>query len=120
MSSPDELIQRQLDAYNAKDIDAWLRTYHPQAEQFQLHAGRIAHGHDEMRRRMLVRFAEPNLHAQLLSRMVMGNIVIDHERITRNFEAGPGSVEMLCIYEARDGCIVKATFAVGEATPCPR
>jgi len=111
MSSPEQLIQRQLDAYNAKDVGAWLQTYHPQAEQFQLHGGRLACGHDELRSRIVVRFQEPDLHARLLGRSVMGNVVVDHERITRNFPEGLGYVEMLCIYEVSDHYIVKATFA---------
>jgi len=57
-----DLIQRQLVAYNAKDIDAWLGTYASNAEQFALHGERLAQGHAEMRARMLARFAEPDLH----------------------------------------------------------
>ena len=30
------LIQRQLDAYNAKDLDGWLSTYAKDAKQFSL------------------------------------------------------------------------------------
>jgi len=114
MYSPEQLIQRQLDAYNAKDVQAWLQTYHPQAEQFQLHGERLARGHDELRSRIMVRFQEPDLHAKLLSRLVMGHVVVDHERITRNFPEGLGFVEMLCIYEVHDQYIVKATFALGS------
>jgi hypothetical protein len=64
-----------------------------------------------MRQRIVVRFAEPDLHAELLSRVVMGNIVVDHEKITRNLSEGCGSLEMLCVYEIRDGLIQKASFA---------
>jgi len=42
---------------------------------------------------------------------VMGNIVVDHEKITRNFPEGRGSLEMLCVYEIKDGLIQKASFA---------
>ncbi len=108
------VVQRQLDAYNVKDIDGWLATYHPAAEQFLLHGARLARGHAELRARIAPRFTEPDLHAELLHRTVMGDIVIDHERITRNFPEGRGYIEMLCIYEVSDGLIVKATFAIGE------
>ncbi len=108
------LIQRQLDAYNAKNIDALLATYATDAEQFTLHGELLARGHAQMRPRFLTRFAEPDLHARLLSRIVMGNIVTDHELITRNFPEGRGTVEMLCVYEVTNGLIQKASFAVGE------
>jgi hypothetical protein len=114
MTTPEEVVQRQLEAYNGKDIDAWLETYASDARQFELHGGMLASGHEEMRSRMAVRFAEPDLHARLLSRAVMGRIVVDHEVITRNFPEGKGTVEMLCIYEVSDKLIQKATFALGD------
>ena len=113
MSTPRAVIQRQLDAYNAKDIDAWLATYSADAEQFELHGARLASGHAEMRERMAVRFSEPDLHAELLSRQVMGGVVVDHERITRTFPEGKGTVEMLCVYEVANGVITRASFALG-------
>ena len=113
MSTPEAVVQRQLDAYNAKDIAAWLATYAADAEQFELHGARLARGHAEMRERMAVRFSEPDLHAQLLSRQVMGGVVVDHERITRNFPEGKGTIEMLCVYEIANGVITKASFALG-------
>jgi putative hydrolase of HD superfamily len=108
------VIQAQLDAYNAKDIEALLETYAVDAEQFALHGERLAKGHDEMRPRFLARFAEPDLHARLLSRTVVSNVVVDHEIITRNFPDGVGTIEMLCIYDVLNGRIQRASFSVGE------
>jgi putative hydrolase of HD superfamily len=115
-TSPLAVVQAQLDAYNAKDIDALMRTYAPDAEQFALHGERLAKGHEEMRARYLARFAEPDLHARLLSRIVMGNFVTDLELITRNFPEGVGTLEMLCIYEVTDGRIQRASFSAGATT----
>jgi hypothetical protein len=113
---PAALVQRQLDSYNAKDVSAWLATYAPDAEQYTLHGERLAHGHQELQARILLRFAEPDLHARLLSRIVMGHIVVDAEEITRNFPEGKGTIEMLCIYEVVNGHIDKASFALGRKT----
>jgi hypothetical protein len=112
LSPSEQVVQRQLDAYNAKDIDAWLATYAPEAEQYELHGACLARGHAEIRARTLARFAEPDLHAALLTRTVMGTVVVDHERVTRNFPEGKGTVDMLCIYEVRGACIARATFAL--------
>lgn len=112
----EDVVQRQLDAYNARDLEAWLATYAADAQQFELGGGPLASGPAESRARMAERFAEPDLHAVLLRRIVMDPIVVDHERITRNFPEGRGSVEMLCIYEVVDGLIARATFAVGAKT----
>jgi hypothetical protein len=118
-TSPLSVVQSQLDAFNAKDIDALMRAYAPDAEQFTLHGERYANGHDEIRPRYIARFTEPDLHARLLNRTVMGNIVTDLELITRNFEEGLGTLEMLCIYEVLDGRIRRATFAAGEKKLLP-
>jgi putative hydrolase of HD superfamily len=116
-TSPLAVVQAQLDAFNAKDIDALMRTYAPDAEQFALHGERLAQGHEELRPRYAARFAEPDLYARLLSRTVMGNWVTDLELITRNFPEGVGTLEMLCIYEVADGRIRRASFAPGVTTP---
>lgn len=110
-TDPAQLIARQLDAYNARDVEAWLATYAPDAEQYLLHGACLARGHEAMRARIVERFAEPDLHAAVLSRVVMDNIVIDHELITRNFPEGLGSTEMICIYQVENGLIQKASFA---------
>jgi hypothetical protein len=109
--TPAEIVQTQLDAYNRKDVDALLQTFAPDAEQYELHGQLLAKGHDAMRARFTIRFAEPNLHARLIARNVMDNFVVDHEEITRNFPEGIGTVEMLCVYEVRNGKIVKASYA---------
>ncbi|OZI26369.1 steroid delta-isomerase [Bordetella genomosp. 9] len=108
------VVQKQLDAYNAKDLEALIQTYAPDAEQYALHGGLLAKGRDAMRERFAARFAEPDLHARLLARTVMGNFVTDLELVTRNFPEGVGSMEMLCIYEVADGMIQRASFALGE------
>ena len=59
-SSPLEVVQAQLDAYNAKDIDALLATYSPNAAQYATGGELLAKGHEQMRPRFLARFAEPN------------------------------------------------------------
>jgi hypothetical protein len=113
-TAPETIVQRQLDAYNARDIDALLATYAPDARQYEHPATLLATGAADMRARMAVRFAEPNLHARLLQRVVMGNIVIDHEEVTRTFPEGTGRVDMVAIYEVVDGKIQSASVQVSN------
>lgn len=113
-TSPLAVVQAQLDAYNAKDLGALMATYAPDAQQFSLHGALLAQGHDQIRPRYEARFVEPDLHARLLSRTVLGNFVTDLEIVTRNFPKGKGTVEMLCVYEVVDGRIARASFATGE------
>lgn len=112
--NPVDVVQRQLDAYNARDIDAWLATYAPDARQYEYPNKLLAEGHEAMRQRMIPRFQEANLYAHLRSRIVMGNLVIDHEDVTRTFPEGPGHVEMIGIYQVIAGRIESATFIIGD------
>jgi len=114
--SAETAVQRQLDAYNARDIDALLKSYADDAQMFEHPAKLVARGSTALRERFLVRFAEPNLHARLLNRVVMGNIVIDHERVTRTFPDGPGTVELVMIYEVLDQRIAKAWVIAGAVS----
>lgn len=116
-TTPEDVVQRQLEAYNARNLDAWLATYRVDAQQYLLHAGLLASGHDQMRERMEDRFKDPALHAALLSRTVMDKLVVDHEAVTRTTPEGLMVVEMICVYEVSDGLIVKASFAMGPSRP---
>jgi hypothetical protein len=118
--APEAVVQRQLDAYNARDLEAWLATYAEDAQQFEHPAKLVATGHAEMRARAAQRFTEPNLHARLIQRSVMGQVVIDHEEVTRTFPEGPGRVELVCIYQVHDGKIQTGSFVFGDKTLDPQ
>ena len=117
--SSERVVQAQLEAYNARDLEAWLDTYSDDAEQLLLHAGVLAKGRDAIRKRMADRFRDPNLNARLMHRISMDNVVVDHELVTRTFPDGLGTIEMICVYEVVAGKIVKATFAIGQARSTP-
>ena len=110
------LVQRQLDAYNARDIEALMATYAEDVQHFEFPSTLVATGAAQVRERLSVRLQEPNLHATLLNRIAMGNIVIDHERITRTFPEGTGTIELVAMYEVHDDKIVKAWLTLGEKT----
>ena len=108
LQTPEAVVQRQLDAYNARDVDALLAIYAGDAQLFEHPATLIASGPAALRERFAIRLQEPNLHAALLKRIVMGNIVIDHERVTRTFAEGTGTLELVMIYEVSNGRIARA------------
>lgn len=110
--NPSAVVQRQLDAYNARDLDALLATYAPDAQQFEHPAKLVASGAAQIRERMAIRFQEPHLHARLVQRVVMGNLVIDHELVTRDFPEGTGTVDVVAIYEVVGEKIASASVQV--------
>jgi hypothetical protein len=84
MSRTEEPVQRQLDAYNARDLARFLAEYTDDVRVFRPPAtepvlsGKHAFGEHYAKHR----FNLPNLHARLVNRIVSGNIVVDQEEIT--------------------------------------
>ena len=114
---PETVVQQQLDAYNARDLDALLASYAPDAQMFEHPSKLLATGSQELRDRFTLRFQEPNLHATLLRRIVSGSVVVDHERVTRTFPEGPGEIELVMIYQVEGSRIAKAWSIAGEKRP---
>jgi hypothetical protein len=110
----DYPVQKQLEAYNARDIDAFMDWWAAECQCFLFPSQLIAQGTAEIRARYVARFEEPNLHAEILAPMIVGNLVIDHEHITRTFPDGPGEIEVIAMYEIDCGKIAKAWFKMGE------
>ncbi|MBL8309252.1 MAG: nuclear transport factor 2 family protein [Burkholderiales bacterium] len=108
------IVQRQLDAYNARDIDGLMATYSPDIEYYEFPGTLLAAGAEAVRARQSVRLQEPDLYARLLGRTVMGNLVMDHEMVTRNFPEGIGTVELIAIYEVQGEHIARGWFKFGE------
>lgn len=115
--TPEQVIQAQLDAYNARDLDALLAIYAEDAALFEHPATLLARGTAALRERFAARFREPDLYARLLHRAVLGKIVIDHEIVTRTFPEGPGTVELAMIYEVSGGRIAQAWTIAGARKP---
>jgi hypothetical protein len=114
LMAPEVVVQKQLDAYNARDLDAFLATYSDSAELFEFPAIPRTSGRAAMRKRYAERFADPLLHAVIVKRIVMGNTVIDHERIQLTLPGGQGVSEAVAIYEVDGNQILKVTFIPGR------
>jgi putative hydrolase of HD superfamily len=106
-------VQKQLEAYNARDIDAFMHWWADDCQYYAFPSTLLANGAKEIRERHLTRFKEPNLFGRLLSRITVGNIVIDHETVSRTFPEGPGEIDVIGIYEIKSGRIANAWFQQG-------
>jgi hypothetical protein len=107
--TPEALIQAQLDAYNAHNLQAFIacysddiKVYRPPAAEPVL-AGKAAFADFYATQR----FNRPALHAEVLNRMVLGNKVVDHERIAGLADA---PFEASAVYEIRGGLIAAVWF----------
>jgi putative hydrolase of HD superfamily len=108
------LVGRQLDAYNARDIEGFMACWAEDAEVYAHPATLLAAGAAAIRARHVERFREPDLFGRLLGRMAVGGLVVDREVVTRNFPEGRGQVDVIALYEIVDGRIAKAWFRMGE------
>lgn len=108
MSAVD-VVQRQLDTYNAQDLEAFLATYAPDCVIADLNGAITQSGHAAIRTRYAAMFAQyPENKARLINRMALGDVVIDHEDVTR----GPNGprLEAIAIYTVHEGLIRRVDF----------
>jgi len=108
-ADPVAVVQQQLDAYNARDIEAFLSVFADDAERFALNEAQpMLSGKAAFRERYGWIFAQsPDLHAELVHRIAVGDFVIDHEHIT-GWLGDPGVLEMVMLFQVRDGLIVQS------------
>lgn len=111
MSSAEvELVEKQLAAYNAHDLGAFIACYAENVEMFRLPAKEpVLTGQRALTEFYRTqRFNLPELHADIVSRITLGNKIIDHEAI-RGLQPGE-VVEIVAVYEIRDGLIQTVWF----------
>jgi imidazolonepropionase-like amidohydrolase len=107
-ASPEILAQQQLNAYNNRDIDAFLAPYSDSVEIYQFPAKLISKGKDKMREGYAGMFKQiKELHCKLVSRIVEGNTVIDQELVTG---FGPSPLKAIAIYKITGGKIQQVYF----------
>ena len=110
---PAGIVQSQLDAYNARDIHAFMKWWADDARYFEHPSTLLASGAGQIRERHLLRFNDPNLSARLVKRMVVANKVVDQEVVTRTFPEGKGRLDVIAIHEVEAGRIANAWFIFG-------
>ena len=106
-------VQKQLEAYNARDIEDFMQWWALDCEYYEFPSRLLASGTNEIRERHIARFSEANLSGKLVKRISVGNMVVDQEVVTRTFPDGPGEIDVVAIYEVENGKIAKAWFKMG-------
>lgn len=105
--SPEAIVQRQLNAYNARDIDAFMDTYSDDVELYGFPNKLMGKGKAEMRKGYEGFFRNTkNLYCEIEKRIVIANKVIDHEKV----RAGNQTFRAVAIYEVENGKIKRVTF----------
>lgn len=105
--SPRILAQEQLDGYNKRDVEAFLKPYAKNVKVYTYPDELNYEGIEEMRKRYAPMFEKTkDLHCKITSRIVKGNVVIDEELVTAN----GNTFKAVAIYEITNGKISSVRF----------
>ncbi len=105
--SPADVVQHQLNAYNARDVDAFAATYAYDIVVYR-EGKEVMSGKATLRDRYAKLFADhPNNHAALTGRRIDGNIVTDDEHVTGR---ATGEVRARARYTVIGGLISRVDF----------
>ena len=107
--TPFDVADAQLEAYNAQDLEAYCSFFADDVIVADLNGAVTVSGIKDYHDRYATTFATyPENKVELLGRMVIGNTVIDHERVIRK----PGGDEFVvaAIYTIADAKIVRVDF----------
>lgn len=101
--TPLEVVERQLEAFNNKDLAAFLATFADDVCVYDMpHAKPTLIGKVAFAEAYVAPLENKALYAEVLSRMVVGNKVVDHERV-HGWKEEPQ--DLVSVYEVHQGLI---------------
>lgn len=107
--NPLDVIKGQFEAYNVQDLDAHCAFFADDVIVADLNGAVSIQGLAAYRAKYVQVFADfPQNKAELVNRIVVGNTVIDHERVIR--APGGATFEVIAIYTLAGGKIARVDF----------
>ncbi len=107
--TPEQIVQKQLDAYNACDIEAFVATYTPDAQVVDGAGKVLCSGAAKLREIYGPLFRDnPNQMALITQRITAGEWVIDDESVLGRKDGK--TRRAVAIYRIRDGKIAHVTL----------
>lgn len=106
--TPESLAQQQLNAYNLRNMEAFLAPYADSVELYLFPNKLITKGKIEMKKSYETMFLQlKDLHCEVTKRIILGDTVIDHEIVTG---IGPTPLKAIAIYKIENNKIAKVYF----------
>ncbi|MDM4722387.1 nuclear transport factor 2 family protein [Micromonospora sp. WMMA1363] len=106
MNKPVAVVERQLDAYNSHDLQAFVNTYAVDVRIDRRDGSRIT-GREALRDAYADQFSAGRCRAEIIARMTEGDWVIDHE-VAHGLADEP--IRVLVAYRVHDGLINRVHF----------
>lgn len=109
--NPEAVVLRQLEAYNAHDVEAFAACYAEEVELYDFPATlREPAGKAGLRAHYANRFKEnPDLHASAKDQILSGPYVIHREKVT-GLAGRKEPLEVVVVYLVKEGLIRKVWF----------
>ena len=109
--SPEQVVQRNLESYNSRDIRRFMETFSPDITLYTFPDPEPTLEGLEAIQNFYTRLfeASPNLHSTILNRIVFDNKIIDHERIVGRVWVPIAALEIVVVYEVAEGKIFRLT-----------
>ncbi|GAA0371888.1 nuclear transport factor 2 family protein [Bacillus horti] len=102
--------QKQLEAYNNRDIDSFMECYTENCVVEDAQGNVLMEGHEAMRKRYTELFEmSPNLHCELVSRIQIGSYVLDEEHVTGS-RGSKDISHVVAVYRVANGLIEHVRF----------
>jgi hypothetical protein len=110
--TPEDIVQRQVNAYNARDVEAFAATYAPDVTIRTLPETAITvSGRKALAERYGEAFRQrPDVGVAITSRAVDGPFVIDQETFVHRWDPARSRFAGTAIYEVKDGLIRTVWF----------
>lgn len=108
-SSVTDPVKLQLEGYNNRDIDMFVKAFSDTVKVYRQPGVLTYQGIDELRKRYGEMFAKtPDLHCEIVNRIISGNVVIDHEKVRRSKDKP--RTDAIAVYRVKENKIVEVTF----------
>lgn len=108
--NPEIIVQKNLDAYNDRNLTTFMSYFSDDIKLVNFSdQSVVAEGKEGIEKLYGNLFEQsPQLHSNILKRMILGNKVIDHESITGR-KGVAEAIELIMVYEIKDNKIYKMT-----------
>jgi hypothetical protein len=109
MSMPTDLVDAQIEAYRARDVERFLSCYADDASVMLFDGTPMFADKQAMREQYGKLFTDsPGLHLAIANRMAAGEFVIDEEHVSGiHFRDMPTELTALSVYRVVDGKITR-------------
>lgn len=106
------IVHEQVAAYNARDVERFLATYHPDTVITLANGTEMMRGHDAMRALYGQLFAQSHhLRCEVPESMDLGRFVVLREIVTgMQLDGFPESLDIGVVYTVDDGLITHVQF----------